>query len=1023
MKNKKYLELKEKINNADTPQDLRRYETELYSALANSEVTDEEADELYEILENELQYWEDLYITTPMHLGDEINFEEVKKLIDIDNYVIGQRGYWFAKPKGEIELFNKAFVSPDQGKHWYPMHLETKTGAPSGRTQTGKFIFRGKPKGENVSIGRNVLTWYANHNEHQVDYNYEIDHINGQYTDDRLENLEKVTKEENAKRRNERIKLMAKDSKIKDLLPLNEYKEFDITVAKYFPEINDIGNDNLLKGSIKSYEEAKKIAENYKGNKNDEICIWGIDSENNRRSYKNLVWYKIVGGNTYDYEKIKSHFIDSNPEKEFIGYDVTYAKHNEKFNGPEYDISILIHPLSTLEEAKIEAEYEWKQNKGYVSIWGITNHNNKRLLWYKTNDGTEYDIKDLEERIDDSHVIHDIIKETSEGYVIYSHKGKRLSKPYKTKKEAEERLKEIEMFKHMNDVLERPELYGKKVKITVNNALSNMIDRMYGKDIISKEVIAKNIINYILPYDGRFDYLNRRFHKKYEILDSQYKGYDIEWKGDYYQVWKDTPEGDTKLGGDFPTYEDAEEFIDNLDSKKEINKPKFKKYEVEFLRFGNNPMTDIILAKDENSAIRILKANWAGEKISDIRIREIKDSKKGIRDMDEVKEWLTKYIVKKDDPNNKLGKTYIRNLKKEEDLPEGVWHKAATDRSGILHFKGMDFYWYLDNMDELHVEKYIRDAKGGRFICESYFDEKLRGLEDREQVDSVEEIQDWILDKANKGYFARAIDRATGEVWMFDPDDLVDDPFELDTIKPSSDDSIEMWIVEWYNPRGIKFKGEFDDEEDAKQFVEENTDDNHLNIQIKQETRSMIDSVKFNKDKIEAELKKILTDYLLKIGYDKDDIDEWLVIECKPFTNDYGDKGINVEIRNEFVGYYDLPDEVINKLDAVVDPGYFEPYYDTVWDAYIFDKTLEDSIEEGKYIYQFPADLTKEDLEEMQNYNLEVLGIVETEGLEEMVEDWLVRGSLEDVKRYCEEYLNYEMHPGYLWKEEDCPYE
>lgn len=47
--------------------------------------------------------------------------------------------------------------------------------------------------------------------------------------------------------------------------------------------------------------------------------------------------------------------------------------------------------------------------------------------------------------------IDDVIRKTNKGYVIYSEKGKRLSKPFSSKEDAEERLKEIEMFKHMKD--------------------------------------------------------------------------------------------------------------------------------------------------------------------------------------------------------------------------------------------------------------------------------------------------------------------------------------------------------------------------------------------------------------------------------------------------------------------------------------------------------------------------------------------------------------------------------------------
>jgi len=41
-----------------------------------------------------------------------------------------------------------------------------------------------------------------------------------------------------------------------------------------------------------------------------------------------------------------------------------------------------------------------------------------------------------------------MIRKTAQGYVVYSEKGKRLSRPYKTKAEAVRRLRQIEYFKH-----------------------------------------------------------------------------------------------------------------------------------------------------------------------------------------------------------------------------------------------------------------------------------------------------------------------------------------------------------------------------------------------------------------------------------------------------------------------------------------------------------------------------------------------------------------------------------------------
>jgi hypothetical protein len=41
-----------------------------------------------------------------------------------------------------------------------------------------------------------------------------------------------------------------------------------------------------------------------------------------------------------------------------------------------------------------------------------------------------------------------MIKKTSGGYKVLSEKGKNLGGPYKNKKDAEKRLKQVEYFKH-----------------------------------------------------------------------------------------------------------------------------------------------------------------------------------------------------------------------------------------------------------------------------------------------------------------------------------------------------------------------------------------------------------------------------------------------------------------------------------------------------------------------------------------------------------------------------------------------
>jgi len=44
-----------------------------------------------------------------------------------------------------------------------------------------------------------------------------------------------------------------------------------------------------------------------------------------------------------------------------------------------------------------------------------------------------------------------MIIHTEKGYYVKSEKGKNLGGPYKTREEAEDRLKEVEMFKHLEE--------------------------------------------------------------------------------------------------------------------------------------------------------------------------------------------------------------------------------------------------------------------------------------------------------------------------------------------------------------------------------------------------------------------------------------------------------------------------------------------------------------------------------------------------------------------------------------------
>ena len=130
-------------------------------------------------------------------------------MIDVDNYVIGQKGVWFAKPRGVVDMFEVAYASCDEGRTWYRCYKKAKSPhhTAGSRTQAGKILFRTSPRfplGE-VSMGRDVLTWYSNNKVHNSLDGLEIDHKDGDYTNDKLTNLEQVHPRENLRRMREHL--------------------------------------------------------------------------------------------------------------------------------------------------------------------------------------------------------------------------------------------------------------------------------------------------------------------------------------------------------------------------------------------------------------------------------------------------------------------------------------------------------------------------------------------------------------------------------------------------------------------------------------------------------------------------------------------------------------------------------------------------------------------------------------------------------------------------------------------------
>jgi hypothetical protein len=99
-------------------------------------------------------------------------------------------------------------------------------------------------------------------------------------------------------------------------------------------------------------------------------------------------------------------------------------------------------------------------------------------------------------------------------------------------------------------------------------------------------------------------------------------------------------------------------------------------------------------------------------------------------------------------------------------------------------------------------------------------------------------------------------------------------------------------------------------------------------------------------------------------------------------------------------------EEVDAKIDYADDHGMSKDHLIDEIDA------LNESVE--SYIYLFP-ELTYEDKEQLRNYNLSIVG---KNRFEDEV-NTAVKGSKEDLERYAAEYLDYQLHPDYLYIEDD----
>lgn len=201
--------------------------------------------------------------------------------------------------------------------------------------------------------------------------------------------------------------------------------------------------------------------------------------------------------------------------------------------------------------------------------------------------------------------INDIIKKEADGYVIYSEKGKKLSKAYKTKEEAEKRLRQIEYFKHKGkDSMKDDKLYIYQFPKDLTKADLRYLDK-YNLEYLGhvssegdqpEDVLVKgtleDLTNYAeecLAYDLNKDYLYEADEFDTELIedtfikDSRYLNYDIiKTDNGWYQVNLD---GDIK---EYPTIEEVKYAIDEYVYPDIHKEPFEEKEEAEYVVYAED---------------------------------------------------------------------------------------------------------------------------------------------------------------------------------------------------------------------------------------------------------------------------------------------------------------------------------------------------------------------------------------------------------------------------------------------------
>lgn len=382
------------------------------------------------------------------------------------------------------------------------------------------------------------------------------------------------------------------------------------------------------------------------------------------------------------------------------------------------DINATIDKLIADEEEAI---------RGYEEAMKNADEKHKALYSHIITEELEHieelkNMKEMKDNLDDS-CIKDVIKKESEGYVVYSEKGKKLSKPYKTEEEAKERLKEIEMFKHINKDSEI-----KDDAIDMDEVRENLETYLNWEGIIgytdeiievweSKEAWIDDELKEFetpveameayLEWEGLWSYTNPiiaileggKMYIDYEDLDEDdleiedskddytfHNGIQIFNKGDHYEfAWDD----DVIWA---KTLEEAEEQVDDLlyPERHYDDKPLYEPNEkLEKLAEEDGPEEYVIYAKDVYKPGESHQLYWTGKGSAkySTEAQAKKFTKAEAEKVENYKgshEWVKKYVGDSTDLIDLLSDCKDLLEKSEFKKYFTIYHKKDGDLDKII---------------------------------------------------------------------------------------------------------------------------------------------------------------------------------------------------------------------------------------------------------------------------------------------------------------------------------------------------